>query len=154
MADTFFQQWLDHVGGAFFVDRFDIYRAAIHLPLEITSTEDVKIIHDEAALRALFDSWVQMLKLQRATDMVRVARQVEWMSPTMICGDYYTEILSNGQRIMDRFSSSMILQRHDNTWQATHVATGITRDAWPPIIAHAKAEDAFRIPPQADSTDL
>jgi len=68
------------------------------------------------------------------TDMIRVAHNVQWMSPDMICGDYYTELLSNGQRIMDRFQSSMILEKRNDSWLATHVATGITRDIWPPIL--------------------
>jgi hypothetical protein len=133
MAGFIFQTWLDQVGDAFFADDFATYRAAVRLPLEVVSAEGLTLIGDETALRAKFDSWVAMLQTQRATQMIRTARDVVRIDDSTIQGDYDTDILHQGQRVMPRFSSSMILDLAGNTPRAIRVMTGINRQQWPDI---------------------
>ena len=142
MPHIFFQQWLDTVGDAFFADRFDIYENAVLLPLEVENDHGVHRISDVIALREKFDAWVQMLKALRATDMIRIARDTHWLTPDRIAGTYDTEILANGQRMMDRFTSTMILDRIDDRWCATRVISGIAqrRFIMRPIETHTPVE--------------
>lgn len=134
MAGFIFQSWLDKVGDAFFDGRFDIYQSAVALPLEIFSDEGVKRIETADDLRAKFDAWVDLLQSQQATHMIRTASNVEWIDKATIWGDYHTDILSNGHRVMPRFSSSMVLKISGDDAQATRVITGLTREQWPHIL--------------------
>ncbi|WP_439154230.1 hypothetical protein [Yoonia sp.] len=131
MAEIFFQQWLDEVGDAFFANQFDVYENAVTLPLEIVSDGHASQIETVDALRLKFDTWVDMLRIHRVTDMIRIADSIERVAPDMVVGNYRTEILSNGARTMPPFASAMTLQKRGNMWRATRVTTGMTRDQWP-----------------------
>lgn len=136
MSELFFQQWLDEVGDAFFADRFDIYENAVSLPLEIVSDDLASRIETTDALRLKFDTWVDMLRTHRVTDMIRIADSIEQIAPGVIVGNYRTGILSNGKRAMPPFSSSMMLQEQGNMWRATRVTTGMTHEQWPLFFAN------------------
>lgn len=136
MAEIFFQRWLDEVGDAFFANRFDIYENAVCLPLDIVSDDQASRVVTVDALKQKFDMWVDMLRIHRVTDMIRIAEGIERVAPDTIVGNYRTEILSNGARTMPPFASSMMLQQQGNAWRATRVTTGMTREQWPLFFAN------------------
>ncbi|WP_342070453.1 hypothetical protein [Yoonia algicola] len=140
MAELFFQEWLDEVAAAFFDERFDLYENAVSLPLEIVSERRASTIGTQDGLKLKFDQWVSMMQTHRVTDMIRIARGVTRLSPDRIVGDYDTEILSNGARVMPAFSSSMMLEKQGNIWRAVRVTTGMTQDQWPLFFANTKIE--------------
>lgn len=133
MSKATFQDWLDTVGAAFFQANFDAYERAVLLPMTIATQTSVLKVSDRTALRRGFDTWVHMLKTYEVTDMIRLCRNVKVVDATHMTGDYQTEILAHGQRVVPPFTSTMTLEKRDG-WRATHVISGMTGQIWPPAV--------------------
>lgn len=130
MALQTFQTWLDAASTAFIANRFDDYRALVALPVEMASDHSTVVMTTEGMLRHVFDQYLDLIRSQQATDLIRTARDARFDGPDIITGTYRTDILRGGQRIMDPFLSSLMLRRDGGIWRATHLTSGLPPAHW------------------------
>ena len=130
MALHIFQTWLDAASAAFITDRFDDYRQLVTLPLEMTSDHSTVVMSTDDMLRQVFDQYLDLMRSQHATDLIRTARDARFDAEDTVVGTYRTDILRQGQRIMDPFLSSLMLRRSAGVWRATHLTSGLPQAHW------------------------
>lgn len=128
-----FQAWLDRVGASLFDRDYDTYRDAILLPLTVSTPDATHIVADEAGLLQGFTAWVDMMQGLEIDAMIRIARDVEQLGPTLIVGRYQTELLRGATRVTEPFASSMQLRcGDDGMWRCFSVTSGFrAAPGWP-----------------------
>jgi hypothetical protein len=133
MPTVNFQNWLDSVGMSLIDRDFPTYRDAILLPLTVATAETTHIVSDEARLLLGFNGWVEMMRGLEIDTMIRRARDVEQLSPTLIVGRYETELLRGATRVVPPFASSMQLRCcEDGIWRCFNVTSGFkAAPNWP-----------------------
>ncbi len=125
MAKIMFQTWLDRVADFVFADDFESWADAMALPLLVISATDTSRIATKVLLRAKYDLWRNLFAVQRVTHMIRIAHAAAHVTDTRIAGVYSTELLSNGQRVMLPFESTMTLDWQDDRWRASALRSGM-----------------------------
>ena len=125
-AEVILQTWLDEVIVHMFADDFDAWVDTMGCPMVTVSSEGHSLISTRDMLRDKYDQWRLQFQVQRITDMIRIAKDVTFVSDTQIQGDYTTEIISHGQRVLPRFHSNITLELQGRRWRATELISGMT----------------------------
>jgi|TARA_R110000787_G_scaffold16764_2_gene52538 hypothetical protein len=100
MAIQIFQKWLDDASRTFIASQFNAYRSLVQLPIEMTSDHSTVVMTNDTMLRQVFYQYLNLLKSQRATDLIRTALNATYLSDDVITGNYQTDILRQSTRIM------------------------------------------------------
>ncbi len=130
MLDVF-QRHLDDVSAALMQGDFDAYFERVCDPLVLVNEKSTTVITGEDQFRFGFDSYVGMLKSQRASHLMRLASSVTELGPELFTGQYVTQILRGGQRIYGPFESALVLRLVDGMWKLCCVASSSHRDGYP-----------------------
>lgn len=131
MSLDVFQAHLDKVSEALLKDDFDAYFAVCCVPLVLITERTTKMISTEEEYRFGFENYAGLLKSQHATDLIRLAHDVEQLSPELMSGRYETHVLSGGKRIYGPFRSSMALRLEGETWKAAVILSPVHGAHWP-----------------------
>ncbi|SFH14239.1 hypothetical protein SAMN04488020_10781 [Palleronia marisminoris] len=134
MPEIDFQSWIDARSKSFFDYDFDKHLTLVHLPFAIATRTAVFVVEDEDKLRVGFNAWSDMLKSQRATDMICTARKVDPIGDDMIAGTFDTEILRGAVRVCNPYRSTATLRKVDGTWKAISIANGLMNSTWPFVL--------------------
>ncbi|MFT6536816.1 MAG: hypothetical protein ACJAQU_001719 [Loktanella salsilacus] len=125
-AEAILQTWLDEVIVQVFANDFDGWADTMACPLVTVSCQGRSVIGTRDMLREKFDQWRTLFEVQRVTDMIRVAQHATFVTEDQIHGEYTTETLSHGQRIIPGFSSTITLTLQGRRWRATELISGMT----------------------------
>ena len=126
-----FQSWLDRVDRTFFEDDLEGYVRACALPFTLVTQTVTTVIETRDRLEAGFVAWRDMLRDADVTQVIREARNVEFLAPDLIAGRYVTNILRGTERVLPPFVSSMTLRRIDGDWRAVAVSSGMSNSEFP-----------------------
>ncbi len=130
MLDVF-QRHLDDVSEALMQGDFDAYFERVCDPLIVANEQSTIVITGEDQFRFGFDSYVGMLRSQRASHLMRLASSVTDLGPALLTGQYVTQILRDGHRIYGPFESALVLRLVDKVWKLACVASTSHRDDYP-----------------------
>lgn len=134
MREIDFQAWVDARSKSFLDQDFDAHLELVQVPFAIATRTAVLVVPDLDELRIGFDSWSDMLRSQKATDMICTARQVDSIHDDMISGTFDTEILRDAVRVCDPYRSTATLRCIDGKWKAISIANGLTNSTWPFVL--------------------
>ncbi len=130
MLDVF-QRHLDDVSEALMQGDFDAYFERVCDPLVVINEQGTTVISGEDQFRFGFESYVGMLKSQRASHLMRLASSVTELGSDLLTGQYVTQILRGGQRIYGPFESALVLRLVDGVWKLCCVASSSHREDYP-----------------------
>ncbi|MDJ0827236.1 MAG: hypothetical protein QNJ16_17230 [Rhodobacter sp.] len=125
------QDYLDRMSDAVMGGDYAVYAAGVALPFTLVTAEDEITVETDAALRQGFDAYHEMLTMQNATDMIRIAKRAEPRGDGLVAGRYQTNILANGQRIFDAFDSDIVLRAAPSGWRAVWISNDMRNARWP-----------------------
>lgn len=133
-ARALLQQFLDETSRAVLDGDWDLYRRRVILPFTLVTRTATIIVEDEDRLRMGFDSFNQMLALQRATHYIRRTEAATLLDPNLIAGGYTTHIFSGGLLIVPAFRSQVTLQLRDGLWRAATISNALVNERWPVLV--------------------
>ena len=125
------QDYLDWMGAAVMAGDYPTYRRGVAMPFNLVTDAATLTIETEDQLRSGFDTYCQMLQVNRVTDLVRIAERAEALSDLLITGCYDTNILSDAKRIVPQLRSQMTLRCGEDGWRAVSISSGIANPRWP-----------------------
>jgi DNA integrity scanning protein DisA with diadenylate cyclase activity len=126
-----FQKHLDDVSAALMTDDFESYITMVANPLVVITEKATTIVTSVEQYRFGFDSYAGMLRTEKATDLIRLAKEVSILGPSLMTGRLETNIMSSGQRIYGPFESAMSLKLHDGRWLLCSVVSPVHAEKWP-----------------------
>lgn len=125
------QSYLDDVGAAVLTGDWDAYQARVLLPFQLSTQTATLTVSTTTDLRAGFDDFHQMLRIQRVTDYVRIVDRADLMPDGQISGHYRSHLMAGGHRMMPPFKSEITLRLVGNLWRATAITNELTNSRWP-----------------------
>jgi hypothetical protein len=125
------QSYLDESVASLFRADWPGYCASMALPFTLITEASVLTVTTEAELRAGFDAYQNMIRVQRLTDVVRLAETAAALGDNLISGRYITHMLAGSHRIMPPFRSNLTLRLTGNCWQAICVTNSLANMQWP-----------------------
>lgn len=124
------QTYLDRISDCWVTGDFDTWEASVVLPFSLVAKSGTSTSNTVEALRAEFEFYVEMIKGYGVTDIIRRAELAEPIDDEQLIGTYETHILSNGRRITDPYTSSVLLKKVNQEWRAATVMNAIGRTGW------------------------
>ncbi|MCF7701046.1 hypothetical protein [Loktanella sp. M215] len=146
-AHTVFQDWLDRVAAYVVANDYDNWRTTMSCPVVVNSAAGPSEMGTEDQLREKFEQWRLQINVQRVSDLIRIAHDVQAISEDHIEGAYTMDVLSNGQRVMPRFISAATLRYQDRHWRATELNSGLAVKHRHLIHTSAPDDDTTVAPP-------
>ena len=125
------QSYLDEVSRAVMDDDWAGYSDAISLPFHLVSHDESKVVTTLTDLRAGFDQFREMLKIQKVTDFIRLVESAGRLDRDLISGKYVSHILANGHRLLPPFRSQITLRLEGNRWRAASITNALANSRWP-----------------------
>lgn len=125
------QAVLDDLDRALMAGDWGGYLVRIALPFTLRTGSALLAVETEADLRAGFEQYRAMLQGLRVTDYIRVAHAAREVAPDLVEGDYDTNMLAGGQRVVPPFPSTMTIARAGGTWRASRIETTLLNARWP-----------------------
>lgn len=141
------QSYLNEVGLAVMADDWPTYCSAVCLPFHIVSHDENKVVATLDDLRAGYDLFRDMLRLQRVTDYIRLVEGASRLDPDLISGRYVSHLISGSQRVVTPFRSEMVLRRAGNRWSAVSITNSLRNSRWPLVRLDADSDEALKGPP-------
>lgn len=133
------QGYLDHMAKAVLSDDFETYERHVSLPFQLVTETASLVVHTLADLESGFDEFVEMLRAQRVTEYIRVAKSAMMSDNQMISGRYETHLLCEGKHVVPSFVSRISLRREDGVWRAVSIVNATRNERWP--VAWFKVSD-------------
>ncbi len=128
------QKFLDETSRAVLDGDWETYRRRVILPFTLVTRTATMVVEDEDRLRMGFESFNQMLSLQRATHYICRTETATMLDPNLIAGGYSTHIFSGGLLIVPAFRSQVTLQLRDGMWRAATISNALVNERWPVLV--------------------
>jgi hypothetical protein len=135
------QTYLDDVGAAVMNDRFDIYASRIQLPLSLLTSSANITVSCPDDLQDGFDDFVDMMRSQGVTAMIRTVKQARFMGNQHIVGIYETRMMGHDRQVLPTFHSKMWITSQDGTWKAIKIHNTTKDSRWPMLYTRLDADN-------------
>lgn len=103
----------------------------IRLPFKSSTLAVSEVIETEGALEGYVMSFTHWLRVQRATDYIRLARDALYLNRHMIEGTHYTHVISGGQRVLQPYASRMVITWSGEVWQVSEAIHALANVRFP-----------------------
>ena len=130
VAGDEFQAFLDSIANAIRAGDFGAFERHVALPGVMISAQGTRLITERDDLRAGFEGYVAAVRGHGVTDYVRIASSFTRVGPGLATGVYETHMLRNGTRVVEPYSTAVMLRRDDGAWRATAFLLALTHDRW------------------------
>lgn len=94
------------------------------------------------------------LKVQGATDYVRIASSAEFLANGIIDGIHTTHILRNGTKLVPSYESRMQLEKFGNDWKVTTAKHSMDNSKWPITLPSIKRGDLATVEQSAEVDEI
>lgn len=145
LPSSILQTYLDRVGQAVLMERFEDYAACVQLPLRILTSSASLNVSTLDGLRDGFDDFVEMIQSHGVTDMVRPVRAAVFQGNDHIVGIYETRLMGGTRQVLPSFHSKMWIGCYDGVWKAIKIHNTTHEARWPMLLTRL---DTSLWPPQ------
>ncbi len=130
-APQILQLYLDEISAAVLRGDYAAYRARVCLPYQLVSHLGSQHLTTEAELRQGFDRFVEVLRIRRITDYVRLVEGAERLDDALLTGRYITHLMAGAQRVIPPFRSAISLRLDGARWCGASVTNPLANSRWP-----------------------
>ena len=124
------QGFLDSVGQAAFDGDLATYLSLTERPYSIITADRTRVLETEDEMAAHLHRFRAGVLSQRLTQIVFILRTINMISPTLATGTYVTHLMRNAERIVDPYTSLVILRHRDGAWRAVSTIQTIGHADW------------------------
>lgn len=129
-AFAIYQDHLDRTADALLRCDFAAFLQAMHLPHQVQTETDTRVIKTPDEMRVTFDKFAAKYAEIGVTDFVRVAQEAHFCSSTEIRGVHESHVIRNGTRLIQPYPNRVRLALcADGTWRETHSANAVLNAA-------------------------
>jgi len=133
-ASTILQAYLDDMGKAVMNEWFEEYAARIQLPLNILTSSANITVSSRADLEDGFYDFVEMIRSQSVTDMLRTVQAATFQGNDHIVGVYETRLMAGDKLALPVFHSKMWIGCYDGVWKAIKIHNTTNETRWPLLL--------------------
>lgn len=133
-ASTILQAYLDDMGKAVMNEWFEEYAARIQLPLNILTSSANITVSSRADLEDGFYDFVEMIRSQSITDMLRTVQAATFQGNDHIVGVYETRLMAGDKLALPVFHSKMWIGCYDGVWKAIKIHNTTNETRWPLLL--------------------
>jgi hypothetical protein len=120
------QRFLDKVDTTMLYGDFKTWRQVYALPVVIEAREEQVTIDTEEKLRAEYDLYSEVFKIQRVTDVARVVKTAERLGDDMVIVTFRAHVMSGARYVTEPWEGAMTLRGPHGQWRVTKIM-GATR---------------------------
>lgn len=131
------QRLLDDISDALIHDNEELWVANISLPLRMISRDGPEDFLTQEESRAGFKGYVQELRTNGITDVVRTAIGTQMVGSDLMIATYRTYLLRRAEQVVPSWQSSATLKRENGKWRVSTILRSIGHLSW----ASASAND-------------
>lgn len=140
-ASTILQSYLDEMGKAVMNEWFEVYAAQIELPLNIVTSAANLTIRTREDLEDGFDEFVEMIRSQGVTDILRTVQAATFQGNEHIVGVYETRLMAGEKLAMPIFHSKMWIGCYDGVWKAVKIHNTTNEARWPLLLTRLTTDN-------------
>ncbi|MEL6957765.1 MAG: hypothetical protein AAGL89_02295 [Pseudomonadota bacterium] len=130
MTETEFNDFLVRISTPFISGDFEAWEACIHLPLALVTQSGPVTLYDRDDLRKNFDLYIQATRIMGLTEVFRTPVSIEDCDDGTFIVTYRTELLSNGTRRTNPYTSSALVLKIDGTWRLNSIMNARGHHDW------------------------
>jgi hypothetical protein len=120
------QKFLERVDTTMLHGDFEAWRQMYALPVVIEAREEQVVIDTEDKLRAEYDLYSEVFRIQKVTDVARVVKTAERLGDDMVIVTFRAHVMSGARYVTEPWEGAMTLRGPHGQWRVTKIM-GATR---------------------------
>lgn len=130
MTNDDFLSLLDDISDCFIRANFELWRSRVSLPLSIITKQGPETLSDEAELRDNFLEYLKAAEIIGLDLVLRSPISLEDCQDGSFIATYRTDLLKDGQRQIDPYTSSALIVFEDGTWRIRSILNARGHHDW------------------------